>query len=90
MYEFWNSRGTNHQITIFLGFVGWAIAIWQSIVAFKHKKDSVVFENRLQIYNEYFQNFDSSQNQKLFNVGRDLIKTKNELEILMRKDLGIK
>ncbi len=196
MIDFWNSLQTDYQITIALAFLGWVIAIWQSIVAFKQKKKSVVFENRLQIYNDYFQkiddinerlmidfqefigptitnfliqvlrdpessdqliielqkatsevtikasktisqseqelqklrfiasektlmildkyrdlaksqidllsevfetidiqnfqNFDASQNQRLVSVGENLIQTKNELELQMRKDLGIK
>lgn len=196
MLEFWNSLETSHQITIALGIVGWCLAIWQSVVAYKHKKESVLFENRLKIYNDYFQkiddinerlmidfqefigptisnflinvlqnpessddliielqkatsevtikasktisqseqelqklrfiatektlsildryrdlaksqldlisevfgsidiqkfqNFDASQNQKLVAVGQNLIETKNELELQMRKDLGIK
>ena len=47
-------------ITAFLtAIIGWAIALWKTVVANKYKKDSVVFENRLKIYNEYFEKLDN-------------------------------
>lgn len=58
MIDFWNSLSTDYQITIILAIIGWSVAIWQSIVAYKHKKASVIFENRINIYNDYFQKID--------------------------------
>jgi len=45
-------------IPIFLALVGWSIAVWQTINANRNKKDAVIFENRLKIYNEYFKKID--------------------------------
>lgn len=45
-------------ITIIIAFIGWAIAIWKTIIANKYKKSAVIFENRLKIYNEYFEKID--------------------------------
>jgi len=56
--ELWTSLDTSHQITIVLAVIGWGVAIWKSYVAHQHKKDSVIFENRLEIYNKYFQKLD--------------------------------
>lgn len=43
---------------IVIAVVGWIIAIWQTINANRNKKDAVIFENRLKIYNEYFKKID--------------------------------
>ena len=45
-------------IPIVIAGIGWIIAIWQTINAKRNKKDAVIFENRLQIYNEYFKKID--------------------------------
>ncbi|MFX0202833.1 MAG: hypothetical protein ACFFCW_42555 [Candidatus Hodarchaeota archaeon] len=58
MIEFWNNLQASIKITIIIALVGWLIAIWQTILAIRNRKSSVVFENRLKIYNEYFKKID--------------------------------
>jgi hypothetical protein len=53
------SLSTATSVAILIAFIGWLIAIWQTIIANKNKKSAVIFENRLQIYNEYFNKIDN-------------------------------
>ena len=41
-----------------IAVAGWIMAIWQFVVANKHKKSAIIFENRLKVYNEYFEKID--------------------------------
>jgi restriction endonuclease len=45
-------------ITVGMAAIGWLIAIWKTVVANNYKKEAVIFENRLMIYNEYFEKID--------------------------------
>ncbi|WPP49490.1 hypothetical protein [Catalinimonas niigatensis] len=60
--EIWNSLDEKTKftilVTIIIAVIGWVIAIWQFRVANKLKKTSLVYENRLKVYNEYFHKID--------------------------------
>lgn len=60
--EIWNSLDSKTQYTLIvtasIAIIGWVVAIWQFRVANKLKKRSIIFENRLKIYNEYFHKID--------------------------------
>ena len=60
--EIWNSLDDKTKITILstvtIAVIGWVIAIWQFRVANRLKKTSLVYENRLKVYNEYFHKID--------------------------------
>ena len=58
MIDFWNNLEEKTQVTLIIAAIGWIIAIWQFIVANKHKKSAIIFENRLKVYNEYFEKID--------------------------------
>lgn len=45
-------------ITIVIAIIGWSVAFWKIKAVHKLEKESVIFENRLRIYNEYFQKLD--------------------------------
>lgn len=59
MIEFWNNLEQASKLAIIIAFIGWAIAFWQAILAYKRRKSAIIFENRLEIYNEYFRKLDS-------------------------------
>ncbi len=60
--ELWSTRDDKTKATLIttllVALIGWFIAIWQFRVASGLKKKSVVFEQRLKIYNEYFHKID--------------------------------
>ncbi len=62
MLELWNTLDNKTRVTLVttlsIATVGWIIAIWQFKVANRLKKKSVVSEQRLKIYNEYFHKID--------------------------------
>ncbi|RLD57085.1 MAG: hypothetical protein DRJ01_14325, partial [Bacteroidetes bacterium] len=62
MTEYWteidSATKTTIIVTLLIAIVGWIIAIWQFRIANRNKKSSIVFENRLNIYNEYFNKID--------------------------------
>lgn len=62
MLDLWKSLDNKSKVTLVttlsIAVVGWIIAIWQFKVANRLKKKSVVFEQRLKIYNEYFHKID--------------------------------
>lgn len=57
---------------IIIAVVGWVIAIWQTINANRNKKNAIIFENRLKIYNEYFKKIDDI-NERLMVDFQDFI-----------------
>ncbi|MEX0597568.1 MAG: hypothetical protein WD512_13840 [Candidatus Paceibacterota bacterium] len=60
--DIWNSLDNKTQITLIvtalIAIIGWIIAVCQFRIANKLKKRSIIFENRLKIYNEYFHKID--------------------------------
>ncbi len=71
--EIWNSLDGKTQITIIvtgsIAVIGWIIAIWQFRIANRLKKTSIVFENRLKVYNEYFHKIDDINDRLMIDLG---------------------
>ncbi len=66
-------------IPIVVALIGWVIAIWKTIIINKYKKSSVVFENRLKIYNEYFRKIDNINERLMIDFEKYLGPTINKV-----------